>query len=337
MSWTEGLCVVGRADACGLGTMTEEFCRTMRPERLVVIDTGRGMDPGYRAWAGRSIVVTRPQWQRDPLTAYLRETRTVVGFETWYRDDFPSRCRHLGVRSVMFPMWEWTPDSGYESDTMVNLCATDYMTSKYRCFTGKPLSQTVLLTDWPRPDGPALAEPAWPPKTFVHCAGRAQHNRNGTREVLLAARHLRGTGARLVVYAQFDVVGGGLWTPDPEAPVELRGEAMSRQTMLASADCCVYPRRLPGHSLPINEALGSGIPTVTLELPDWRGQSGYQVTAIPQPAERWGTQADATVWRADPDELGLLMKAMAEGRVVRVPQWRPPTWDQFRIWWGENV
>lgn len=326
---TNGLCVIGRADACGLGTHTEEFCKAMRPERLVVIVTGREVNPACVQWSNRVTFLPISQFRREHPRSYLTGMKTVVGFETWYRDDFVWQARPLGVRTVMFPMWEWTPPSGYQSDELICLSNTDYEF----CDTQRE-TFTVSLQDWPRPDLDIPA-PTWPPRTFVHAAGHAAHNRNGTREVLLAAGHLKGTGAKLVVYSQFDAAAK--FEHDSDAPIEFRGEARDRTQILTGADCCVYPRRLPGHSLPINEALGCGIPTITLDLPDWQTQAAYRVTPVSQAPEKWGTQPRAQVWRADPSELGHLMRAMAEGKVVKVPQWRPPTWEQFKEWWHASI
>lgn len=335
--YTPGLCVIGRAEPMGLGTMTEEFCKAMRPERLIVIDRGRCVD--YSGWANQVITVswTRPEHGlAKSLVGLVDGMKTVVGFETWYWDGLPQAARGMGVKTVMFPMWEWSPESVYGSDVVVSLCGTDY---GHGVRTATRRETKPLLTDWPA--STTVHDPArvinWPPKRFVHFAGNAKHNRDGTREVLAAAEYLKGTGATLVVYAQFDPRSVG-WSYDPEAPIEFRGRVEDRRDLLAGADCVVCPRRLPGHSLPINEAVGEGIPVVVLDLSDWPADRfPYRVSAQGGGHERGFGPHPQYVWNAEPNELGRTLRALAECHVVKVPQWRPPTWDQFRQWWEENI
>jgi hypothetical protein len=118
-------------------------------------------------------------------------------------------------------------------------------------------------------------------------------------------------------------------------PVEIRPPVETRAELLKGADVCIFPRRLGGHSLPINEATGEGIPTIVLDLPDWRAWP-YRVQPHAQPRERFGTQL-AEVWRADPEELGQLMRRMALGDIREEPCPYIPTWERFRTWWGENI
>lgn len=330
---SDGLCVIGRDDRMGLGSMTADFCGGMPVDRLILIDGDKR--PG-------KIDFPKPADTRHVRWASLRDLpfppgtldgmRTVVGFETWYSDRLTEDARKLGIKTVLMPMHEWSSAKQASlSDCLIALSETDY-----DWCLGLPQRSPcrLLRTDWPampRPE-PAKGFRAWPPKKFVHVAGNAVHNREGTREVLAASERLIGTGARLIVHSSFDCRG---WLTNPKSPVEFRGSVKDRCEMYDGMDCMVQPRRLSGHSLPINEAAGEGLPTIVLDLPDWKAWT-YRVGRMVESVERYGPLPQK-VYTADVGSLGLLMRQMALGEIGRQPTPAMPTWEQFRRWWETNV
>jgi hypothetical protein len=367
-----GIVVVGRVERMGLGTMTHEFCEAFYPDRLIVIDclNGRKVDPsGYKC--GEAKVVTRAEWNNTLYAAHLMGTdaKVCVGFETWYNDSIPAMCRGNGVKSVMFPMHEWSsPEQCRQSDLLLALSGTDYdwclnlpqnsPCSLRRCDwpaspfvrqkcerchgggKGQPVAtgfeSAGRINEWcmSQPCGRCNGtgfhrELSWPPKTFVHLAGNSSHNREGTREVLLAAHYLEGTGARLRVHSSFPLTSFPHWED-----VDWAGPTENRADLFAGCDCLVQPRRLPGHSLPINEATGEGIPCVVLDIPDFKHYP-YRVKAIPDGQFRARGLHDC--WRADVDELGDKMRSMALGRAAGHPNGythpKLPTWAEFKAQW----
>lgn len=329
----EGLCVIGRASRLGLGSMTQDFCNAMDPDLVIVIDYNQYQkcDPegmGLKNY----VILDRTTWKGVSLVEFLNAStkgkgpiKTVVGFETFYREDMVFKLKPAGVKTVIFPMWEWTPDYALEADVVINLSHTDQ--SKH---------PQGFQVQWPA--SPAVHVPHrsinWPVKTFVHFAGNASHGRDGTQEVLKAAEHLKGTGARLVVYASFSVPS--IFEVPSGCPIDLRGPVPERRNLLDGADCVVCPRGLGGHSLPIDEAQGEGIPVITLNTLDWLSNS-YSVTAYGPTHRRFGKVHNAPLYHANTAELGFLMKAMATGVIDRRPQLPHYPWSEFRDWWVNHV
>jgi hypothetical protein len=334
-STRKGLFVVGRGERMGLGSMTEDFCLGMRPEAVIILDVGRTVRvPFEYTEAGIQVSVVPFRRFRDGnvLRSLLHGAKIVVGFETFYVDWFVSMVQRMRGKTVLFPMWEWSPVYSLRADLLINLSRTDQEWHP----------SGLRYPYWPRSP---LVRPAnglnrvihWPPKTFLHLAGNAIHNREGTKQVLTAAKYLKGTGAKLVVRSSFDVRRLGVEI-DPEAPLELLPSTDSRRDLFTDCDCLVAPRRLPGHSLPINEAAGEGISCLVLDLPDW-AEFPYRIPAVPQPHERWGKVQQAPVWAADPDVLGKMLRNLALGNTDPLPVPGPtlPTWDDFRSWWETEV
>lgn len=336
-----GVCVIGRDDRMGLGSMTADFCQGMQPDRLVLVDVGsrKGKITIPKESYGEIVRVPRNSIPDGYLTSILRDMQVVVGFETWYWPQLPTIARSMGGKTVLFPMWEWSSDRDCgNSDYLLCLSETDYR--KYWC---RPMPRvTRIKCDWPACS--EIHDPNrqlnWPPKNFVHIAGNASHNRDGTKEVLQAAKHLVGAGATLRINAGFNYSN---WCPEEmkkSSPyegmrLELEAGFPTRKDLFANCDCLVQPRRLGGHSLPINEAMGEGIPVLTLDLPDWQNNP-YRIPAWKQPQERFGPGM-CDVWSASPDELGWWMRGMALGNIAKAEGPKLPTWDEFREWWGRNI
>lgn len=342
MDYGKGMLVIGRGERMGLGTMTQDFCRAFMPDRVILIDRNGGRDlPDGSIIGGEVIKISQTEFSRH-TGKYLEGMRVVVGFETWYEDRVVPMCRGVGIKTVMFPMWEWSPGSAQASDVLITLSETDAIHSFGLNEMAPPSIRThqQILKGW-WPPSPEVPNPGrqlnWPPQRFVHCAGNARHNRDGTREVLEAATYLVGTGVHIDVYAGFDVIS--TLFPDNlrlTLPcVQLHKPTETRRDIFDACDCLVFPRRLGGHSLPINEALGEGIPVITLDLPDWQ-YLPYRVKAHPQPRERFG-RGFCDVAKADPHELGMLMRNMALGNVERKPGPILPPWTDFVEWWQSKV
>ncbi len=377
-----GIYVIGRAERMGLGTMTEEFCAAMRPDKVIIIDRDNPGRPVDASKIANSVVVKwrwRPPYETPipQLHKELEGAKIVVGFETFYDRSVVEICRQRGAKTVMFPMWEWSPADVYESDVLMCLSQTDKITAIQQTAMGTRLGD-IRVCDWPAsPFINSICEDCqgaithytmicpscngtgfhrkinWPPRTFVHLAGNASHNREGTREVLQAASYLKGTGARLRVHSSFTVQ----WPRDPDSPIDFVGSVANRSDLLKDCDCLVQPRRLPGHSLPINEATGEGIPCIVLDLPDWK-QYPYRVKAVEDGLFK--AARHEKVWKADMYDLGCRMRGLAvEGRWVydpgeaivdcdhvvarpdQLPEKQPlpspklPTWYEFREQWKE--
>lgn len=334
----------------GLGTMTEEFCAAMQPERAIILDcmTGRPLCADRIANAA---VVDARYW-RSSVLDHLAGAEVVVAFETFYDETLPAALRR-NVKTVLFPMFEWTPRSHYNTcSLLLPLSETD----RVECAANRSNWQAA---DWPASPavrqfcvacngsgkginlgggafacddccGSGLARKVnWPPKVFAHNAGNASHNRDGTLQVLQAAEALAGTGARLRVRGSFNVAQRFAVRCGPH--VEFLGRADDRRELLDGVDCLVVPRRLGGHSLPINEAAGEGVPTIVLDLPDWRAWP-YRVPAVPDGLFTF-SRGPHPAHRADVGALGGLMQAMALGKIERLPGPRMPTWAEFAAQW----
>ena len=312
------IAVVGRAQVMGLGTMTRDFCRNMPVLRTLVVDHDHG--PLDLSGLPNPTVVRAAELTESSFLAAIEGADVVVGFESLYHDDAVGWCRRAGIRTVVFPFWECSPRSIEQADVLLAISDVD-----------KRTYPRAVRVEWPIDrSGLPRAAPTFPPKVFVHNVGHAgEYNswRNGTQEVLAAAAALRDTGAFLSVNSQVPIPPE--WVPK-DAPVALLGEAPTVADLFVGADVMVFPVRMEGHYLPINEAGACGIPTIVPALPEWAGWPESMRVPMHGPEIVQRTR-QAPYWRADVPALGELMRSLALGLVEpRLPP-SPPTWDAFRM------
>lgn len=313
------MCVIGRAEKMGLGSMTEDFCNAMHPDKIIIMNMGNGRHVETGRLPPSEIIDVR-HWRADSqlVRDKIQGCDYIVGFESLYREDMTTLAHSVGAKTVLFPMWEWA----FNMDADLLLCLSDTDMAHN--------SQRSIRVDWP--GSPATHDPErimnWPPLRFVHLAGNAQHNRDSTREVLEAARYLDDTNAILYVYHSFDI-RKMFDHPLPDC-VKLCGQAETRKQLLDQADVLVCPRGLPGHSLPINEATGEGIPCIVMDLPDWAVWP-YRVPR--KDSTTFKARGVCSRWTVDPRELGEFMQQMALGNVPLLSEPQLPTWGEFRLQW----
>lgn len=297
--------VIGRSERMGLGTMTRDFVDCVGCDKCVVIDmqNGRAVDP--------NVGEVRRLPFRD-LESLLKGFDLVVGFETFYDRNLVRTARDLGIRTVLFPMWEWTPECDAEADVLIALSEQDAR-----------LYPRAVRMDWMV--RPREREPQWPPKKFLHLAGNAMHDRDNTYATLKAASYLEGTGATLTVVCSW---------PLPENKAVVVPPLPKHTDLYNGFDCLVQPRGLPGHSLPIHEATGAGLPCIVLALQEW-GRWPYALQ--PLNTRPFRARRPTVCHTADPESIGKLMRSMALGEIEYLAGPPLPGYEAFRARWRKLI
>lgn len=340
-----GICVVGRANRTGLGMMTLDFCRAMRPDKLILIDVG-GSLVFYPEWfdelaaGGMEVKVVKLEDWRDTITPRFLlsggEVKRLIGFETLYCDNISYVTHCLDIKVICLPNWECSPTEVKDYDCLICLSKKDrqfydmadggawLMNGRWPCANEAICSKVQLVGKFA----------SHLPERFAHNAGQASHNRNGTWETLQAARWLAGTKARLVVRSQFPIPQQ--WIP-AGAPIDIVvSEAEYRADLYRYADVFIHPMQFPGLSLPLIEAAGNRIPSIVLDLPEWADHPHrVPVSSSPPRVKKFAVPVE--MHSADVESLGKMMRGMATGEIMLKLPPAPPTWNGFREWWRDEI
>jgi glycosyltransferase involved in cell wall biosynthesis len=291
----------------GLGIQTLEFAEHMRPDRVLLVDMSplnhtQQHPERYQAF---DCVHTKGIPRYPELSAFLRGLDVVFVCETPLNYDLFKLARRQNVRTILQPNHEFNdylcrphlpqPDlfalpSGWHYDDLP--------------YENKRLLRVPVATEKLKAHRRSVV------RDFLHVAGRpAAHDRNGTRETIEAFRRMLFHDATLTVRVQ----GGGqeyreLAAGDPRITVDTT-DIPNYWDGYEGFDCLVLPRKYGGLCLPMQEALGSGIPVIMTDV-----SPNNEVLPRPWlvPTERTGSfmaRSEIDIHTADVDALAAKMDA----------------------------
>jgi glycosyltransferase involved in cell wall biosynthesis len=297
-----------RGDHRGLCIQSTETCKALEPDAVFAIDMAH-LSPYPCDWSDyrQSTLSVHhiDTFTPDDVRAWCEGIDVVLGAETFYRPWVTSIFRECGVRSVL-------------------VCNVEF-------------SAHVLADDWaPRPDVMAVATD-WEmgripgavvlphgvnrdrlpfrrrteAKTFLHVVGHsAAQDRQGSR-ILFEALTLVTHPMRVVVTSQRDLSVSH--RPARCVDLEVRdADVPCYWALYDDADVLVHPRRYGGLSLPMMEALSSGMPVL---MPDASPQNGPLPPGMLLPCATWrtlkNTSGEFPMHDIDPRALAATMDRLA--------------------------
>jgi glycosyltransferase involved in cell wall biosynthesis len=332
--------IIARGEDRGLGVLTWEACRHLRPERVLLIDPAPGVAKGFDQHAERFPGATLASWAGEGLDErtvrrWLAGLDVVYTAETSYDPRLYEWARQLGVRTVLHVMPEFLRPAPPELRPDVWWTPTPWRLDRL------PPSTVVVpvpvATD--RFDRQVRARC----DTLLHVAGhRAAADRNGTTALLASLRYLR-TPTRIVITGQ----DGHL----PAARLPSHVELVERSAGVADywqlydeGDALVLPRRYGGLSLPAQEAMAAGMALVMTDCEPqrtcWpiipiagrpRGELDTPSGPVPLYAAHPATLAAAI------DRLLVLPSAAAKASAASLQWAATHSWQRLAIVWRHQL
>jgi glycosyltransferase involved in cell wall biosynthesis len=261
--------LIARADNTGLGIQSWEFARHMAPERTLVIDVGHLADSGLHCNKATHAerypgAIMSTGWipPRPLLIEFLRGLDAVFVCETPYNYELFSLAKRLGVHAVLQYNWEFL-DYARRRDLPIPALFAAPSTWHYGDlrYANKILLPVPIATDrfTPREHGPTATH-------FLHIVGRpAIHDRNGTDALLAALEHVT---AEVTVTLKCQEPGHlKALTANVRAPGNVAlsldySPVADYWDNYTTGDVLVMPRRFGGLCLPVQEAIGAGMPAI---------------------------------------------------------------------------
>jgi hypothetical protein len=300
---TQRLGMIARADNGGLGHLTWEFARHMKPDRVLIMDLGHHGRSDvhlerYAEFEIRHVVGWAPSWEDRQWL--LTGSDVVYSAETWYADDeFYREAQAAGVRTYLHVMPELYRPNRLATELWVPT------TWRREAVAGARLVPVPVATD--------RFEAKLRPKAlhFVNVWAPAMLDRNGTLCLLAALTHIRSEIRVTIKGAQQPVhlPPGGPVTLDcvPSGYPDNYWDVVP-----GDADVLVMPRRYAGLCMPVQEAAARGMSAI---MPAVSPQDGWP--HVQQIGVRGFTRAampagQVEVYEPDPIDLARKMDALAE-------------------------
>ncbi len=271
--------LIARADSRGLGVQTKAVFDNLRPDATLVVDCPSANPlPLRHDWYPDATWVKGLPTEGD-LRCWLADVDVVYTAETGYGQALWSEADRAGVRTVLHANYEfidrrdrptlWAAPSMWHFDEF----------PEPRRFLPVPIDLTQFPTRQPQ----ARAT------RFLHVIGRpAVHDRNGTADLLDALDYVQSPIEVTLTCQDEHYVSGLLASRRLPRNVHMHvrtGDVANNVDLYADQDVLVMPRRFGGLCLPVNEALGAGMPVI---MPDISPNNSWLPSDWLVPAESRG-------------------------------------------------
>lgn len=248
------IALVGMDNYKGLGTLTREWCEHMPVTKLFVRDNSKGVLGGAR-------VGSHPREQANWLTS---DVDVLISLETPFPNIF-KMAQVRGIKTVLKVNYEFLSENlKYEPD--LYLCSSD------KNYQAVQSSDKELIPD-PVNCNKIDFHQRKEAKTFLHNAGTGgMHDANGTQELLEAMQYVE-SDIELVIRHQeedFDV-------DDDRITVENTTYENYWDMYGKEYDVFVSPQKFRATSLPIQEALASGMSVLSTDIAPFDEQATWTV------------------------------------------------------------
>jgi hypothetical protein len=236
----------------GLGILAKDFYNHGVIDSVILYDHPNAGKTNHRDWYPEGTIVINDRAIRGArIDEWIKTLDAVLFFETPFDWSFPDRCRELGLKTFIMPMYEWYPvNPPHLFDHFINPSLLDQMYFPHGTFVPiPPPSNTWRLRNYAM--------------KFLHNAGNiGSRNHKGTLELLHAMKFVRSP-IELTIRCQ-DIAGfNRLLKIVPETLMDSRisivAEEIPYNQLFADHDVFVWPEKYNGLSLPLQEAFAAGM------------------------------------------------------------------------------
>lgn len=246
--------IVAKCDNSGLGVLAFDFFRNFMVEKVLTV-TGayQSYYDRYEGYGGTTqIICERSSPSLEEIDKFLEGLDVIVAFETPYNWNLFSKAKEKGIKTVLIPMYEWTPvKDRMPVEPDLYICPSELDLKEID--GNKTLIHTPInlkLIPYKERDQA---------KVFVFNNGHGGFNgRNSLAEFLQALAFVK-SDIKVIIRSQipFESIN--------DSRIEVREGDLSYEDLWSEGDVCVHLHKFDGLSLPLNEAMAAGMPILGVD------------------------------------------------------------------------
>lgn len=260
--------IVVRSDNTGLGNQTRELTQMLNPNKIMLIDSSSfNHNQQHPEWyRGYNVSTIKGIPNNMQIKRFLQGLDVVISCETFYNNDFIALARRMGVKTILQYNYELFDNlenpNMFLPDVLVapSLWNFDVVKNKFG-----DVAQVVHMpppTNGSKFDKVREVNLSKDHKRILHIGGKkALMDRNGTETVIEMLKYSTAD-YELVIKTQSKL---DIECDDPRLIIDT-GNPDSVQDLYSGYDAMILPRRYAGLSLPMNEALLSGLPVFMTDI-----------------------------------------------------------------------
>jgi glycosyltransferase involved in cell wall biosynthesis len=294
--------LIARTDDSGLGNLTHEFYRHIRPYKTLAIDFSiQRKINSHPEWYPNARICRGGPDEKD-MEWLLEDVDIVYTAETPYNYDLYTKAEKKGIPIILHYMYEFlanrsadvpyptvllSPSLWFNDEIkqqMSNKCKVDYL----------PVPVNRKLCKFRKINKA---------KKFLHVVGRqTEDDRNGTDIFLNCLPHVKSD-------VEFIMSTQGQPIKVKDKRLRIRKEVDKYQDMYVG-DVLVMPRRFGGLCLPLNESMSCGMVPIMTDLPPQNGFL-HKDSLIPINDKIYRSVCQFNVYDANPKNLAMKIDEMA--------------------------
>jgi len=246
--------LVARCDNSGLGTLARDFYNNLPVEKsLLVLSRYQNDTSLFR----NSIISERGVPTLEEVDRFLEGLDVVIGFETVYNWSIFSKAKERGIKTILIPMYEWTPEPLPVIPDLI-ICPSK-------------LDYDYYKQDYPKANVEYLPIPIdrkvfkfkkkKTATTFLFNNGHGGFLERNSLTELLQAISLIPLDAKFIINTQIPPAWG-----IKDRRITLNIGEMTREELFKEGDVFIMPHKFNGLSLPIQEAMSCGMPVISTDI-----------------------------------------------------------------------
>lgn len=309
--------LVAYSDNTGLGNQTHAYYRHLQPARVLLIDrSGNKVEHAFHPerYPDADIIVKGlPDYGQTEL--FLAGLDVVLMAECSPTQHLLRRAQELGVKTVIVPNWEY-----FHNLKKTRLLLPDLLLAPSLWHFDEYPGEKKYLP-FPIEVSRPVGKDVDTGYNFMHVAGLPiAPDRNGTLTVLQALEHVTAR-IKMTIFCQKPgyidelIAQNGIKVPENVQLLQVTSVKNTAE-LYEGQHVLLMPRRFGGLCLPVNEALGYGLPVIMPDIsPNNRWLPGSLLIPARKIDERkMGNQID--IYEADPQALASLVDQIRNGRAL---------------------
>lgn len=299
--------LIAYADNTGLGSQTKQYFDHLEPAKTMVLDRSSGVTPYPcypERYPGAMVVKGLPDF--DEVAAFLKDLDVVLMAETAPTEHLMRSARERNVKTVIVPNWEYFHHFQNPKLLLPDLLLAPSLWH----FDEYPEPKAYL----PFPIELKFRDTSeTTAKNFLHIGGKPiSPDRNGTFALLEALEYVTADINMTITCTDPRVFEHRPPLKNPHVTLTTHlGVIDDLEPFYNAHDVLVMPRRFGGLCLPVNEALGHGLPVI---MPDISPNNTWLPKHWLVPAEKTAERQMAStidIYTPDPRALAQMIDQFA--------------------------
>lgn len=251
--------IVCYAENTGLGSQSLQFYKHLNPARTMLLDRSGSEDyEFYPERYGSDVMIVQSLPEMQVVDQFIQGLDVVLAMETLPTNYMTHACKQAGIKTVVVPNFEY-----YANHRNNNVLRPDALLAPSLWRMDEYKDPVVYI---PTPVEPHLRDMPETATNFLHVGGKPiGGDRNGTEIFLKSLEQITAKITATVTSQNAEYMQS--LTRSLVLPANVRLNVITSnvhdwQTLYAKQHALVMPRRFGGQCMPVNEALGFGMPVI---------------------------------------------------------------------------